>query len=205
MPKLLSIDIGTTNLGYTFIDFDTKCGLADMGIRFGIFRIDAGKKVKDSIVIHRIKKVKELFSLFPILDYVIIERQVNINTEAMELMYAITSAAMLRVGDNCVTIFDPKLKFTHYHLKYDTKGKAHKRLSIQIAHEFLEAYYPELIDEFSMYEKKDDISDSLNQAIVWLRKNNMIKISDPDISYDLKTLRESTSIQILPEESHDDN
>lgn len=198
MPKLLSIDIGTSNLGYTFIDFDTEHGLADMGIRFGIFQIDAGKKVKDSIVIHRIKKVKELFSMFPILDYVIIERQVNINTEAMELMYAIASAAMSRVSDNCVTIFDPALKFTHYHLKYNTKGKAHKRLSIQIANEFLEKYYPELIDEFSTYEKKDDISDSLNQAIVWLRKNNMINVSDPDISCDLKTLHESASIKILP-------
>ena len=184
MTKFLSIDIGIKNLGWTYIVVDeieqrkkaiTKCDECDVSffqniseLRFGIYSIDENKTYKDSVVKWRCKKINDFFAMFDSLDYIIIERQVNTNTMAMELMYAIVMKAMSVVGESNVFIFDPKVKFTFYGEEYTTKNKAHKKYSIAKATNILTQEYPELLDEFNKYNKKDDISDSLNQLLTFL-------------------------------------
>ena len=155
---ILSIDIGIKNLGWAYFN--------DGALKFGIFVIDDGKKQK-SVVIHRCRRVNEFFDSFADkqIDHIVIERQVITNTSAMELMYAITMKAMT-IAD--VFIFDPKLKFTYYHEPYDTKNKAHKRLSIEKAHRYLSAHHEDLLYEFEDYDKLDDISDAINQGLTYM-------------------------------------
>jgi hypothetical protein len=98
-------------------------------------------------------------------DYVVIERQTQNNTVAMELMYALTSLALF-FTDNII-IFDPKLKFTAINEEYNTKNLQHKKKSVSMASSFL-ADYPQALEIFNRLEKKDDVSDALNQGLIQL-------------------------------------
>lgn len=173
MPILLSIDIGVKNLGWSLIEYEKGCEDSDLFIDFGIFVIDEKKSTRTSTVVSRCKRVCEFFDDFQP-DYVVIERQVNTNTKAMELMYAVVMKAIEIVGIERVFIFDPKLKFTYYGEEYTTKGKQHKRKSIRKAHELLERHYGNLIWKFEEFDKKDDISDAINQGITLLKMKKMI-------------------------------
>ena len=158
--KLLSIDIGIKNLGWAYFNGEE--------LTFDIYVIDdAHKKSKESVVIYRCRRIEEFFKQFedkPI-DYVVIERQVNNNTMAMELMYAITMKA-LTITEN-VCIFDPKLKFTFYKEEYTTKNKQHKKRSVEKAREYLTATHNDLLSLFETHEKLDDISDAINQGLTY--------------------------------------
>jgi hypothetical protein len=88
----------------------------------------------------------EFFKIFrEKFEAIIIERQVNINTVAMELMYA-TTATALSICRNII-IFDPKMKFTHLKIKYDTKNKNHKTQSVEIVKKYLNLNFPHLLKE----------------------------------------------------------
>lgn len=187
---LLSIDVGKCNLGYSFIMFNEGCGLDKFSsMMFGIYKIEGYKGSIDSTVVYRVSKAIEFMKQFEgIVDIIIIERQVNINTEAMELMYSLATIAVSMVGIENVVLFAPKLKFDHFHLKYTTANKAHKKLSISMISDFLSAFYPDNYDEMKTYNKKDDIADSMLQAIVWLRINNKVNLIEPDITKVMKAI-----------------
>ena len=105
---------------------------------------------------------------------VIIERQVNYNTMAMELMYLLTSAVYFFCQN--IIIYDPKLKFSTLSLKYDVKNKQHKKLSINIVQSYLKRFHENLLEEFIKYDKKDDISDSLLMLLTYYYKNDKKKL-----------------------------
>lgn len=189
----LSIDIGVKNLGWTlfassnsFIETEDKAiNIQDIGVTFGIYNITESVDRKDNVVVERSKAVMSFFKKIAksfIIDYVIIERQVPTNEVAMELMYCITTAAQFYVtsSDNII-IFDPKLKFTMLGLAYDTKNKAHKRLSIEICRSIIINIVHDKLHEYDHYDKRDDIADSFNQGIEWLCVNKKITYSLHDI------------------------
>lgn len=175
MSSILSIDLGIKNLGWALLKVDSiKKSVTN--VDFGIFIVDGKKSSKESVVSYRCGRLNEFFKMFKDekLDYIIVERQVNNNTQAMCLMYAIVMHAMNVVEENRIFIFDPKLKFTFYHEEYCTKNKAHKKQSIERARKLICKDYSELTSKFDEFDKKDDISDAINQGITYLEMNNII-------------------------------
>ncbi len=81
-------------------------------------------------------------------------------------MYSIATEALNYT--NNVIIFTPAEKFKTFQIPYSTKNKQHKRLSITLASNLINKKFPSLINKFNSFEKKDDISDSINQfSTVW--------------------------------------
>lgn len=173
---LLSIDIGTKNLGYTIVrNIDQLSTLSTTNISFGIFKIGDSKT---DIVKHRISRLKEFLSEFPSTFTIVVERQVPQNTIAMELMYAIVAMATIMFED--VFIFTPSFKFTFIKENYDTKNLKHKRKSIEMCKNYLKNN-EELLRQFNNLAKKDDVADSLNQALVYLVSNRLVSDSMKDL------------------------
>lgn len=170
----LSIDIGKKNLGYA-IKY-TNDDISESLYLFDIFDISNYLNNKESIVLQRAQILHD-FLLNQITNYniqkVIIERQVQTNTIAMELMYSIVSI-LITMGINNIIIFDPKLKFTKLKQHYNTKNKEHKRLSIKITELLLQDIAPNLLDQFNIHTKKDDISDAL--IMLYLETSDSEKI-----------------------------
>ena len=166
----LSIDVGIKNLGYAIYDADFN------DLEFGMFNIEANINKKNEVVIERCRVIRDFFKMLNVeaFDGVIIERQVNKNITAMGLMYAIANEALNYTSN--VIIFAPLLKFKTFGIKYSTKGKEHKKLSVNIALNLLQTHFPKLIDEFRVYKKKDDISDALNQLFTVLFQEKITEI-----------------------------
>lgn len=158
----LSIDVGTRHLGYSI--------LTNEGLIFDIFDIedtynrDPKLKKLDSIPVQRayvldqfLTDIIEKYSI----ERIIVERQVQTNIVAMEIMYSIISLCITKISLDALIIYDPKKKFTDLHLKYSTKNKEHKKLSINVCREKLAQLYPALLPSFEKHKKKDDIADSI--------------------------------------------
>ena len=180
---VLSIDIGLKNMSFCFLSFVENnivkldfelYNLADYGI----------KKKSVGLVEQRCTAIREILGLAidklksdfeTNLEYVIIEKQVPSNENAMCIMYALYCGAINYISPEKVTLFDPKMKFTTLGKSYDTKNKNHKKQSIKMVLDvFTNLNFPELIEKFNHYDKKDDIADSVNQSIIWMYKNNIL-------------------------------
>lgn len=187
MHCVVSIDIGVKNLGWALINHDNDfhdlkhADYKQLKLAFGVYNIDDRIKSSDDIVTQRCACIKHFFNEISAkytIDYVIIERQVPSNTKAMELMYAITSMALSYVAYTDVIIFTPSLKFTLLQMPYNTKGKAHKILSIDNCCKLLQSIASEsLVNAFNKHDKRDDIADSFNQCLVWLSNNGKISLT----------------------------
>ena len=165
----LSIDIGIKNLGYAIYDADYN------DLEFGMFNIEAHMNKNIEVVTERCRVIKQFFNHLNVesFDAIIIERQVNKNITAMSLMYAIANEALNYTSN--VIIFAPLLKFKTFGIKYSTKSKEHKKLSVNIALNLLQTHFPDLVDIFKAFKKKDDIADSINQLFTILYHE---KVSD---------------------------
>jgi Holliday junction resolvasome RuvABC endonuclease subunit len=172
--KILSVDIGIKNLGYTVLQYETT--VDDASLSFGLIDISGKKDVVES-------RCKSLFDFIGRIEpkVLIVERQVHENTQAMCLMYSIVTAGVAVGAD--IVIFDPKMKFTVLKIPFSVKNKMHKKLSIEMAESLLSHIAPDLLPEFLKFRKKDDIADSLIQLYVHLATRRFI---------DAKTLREVT-------------
>ena len=171
---LLSIDIGVHNLGFAvFYSPDMKQlnehSFKDIQLTFGIYDTEAHiPKRSDSIVTGRAYSVKKFLDIIQkqfIIDAIVVERQINSNTKAMELMGAFIGCAVHYT--NRLKIFDPKLKFTKIHETYVTAGKQHKKQSIMYAERVLWTFYRGHLTDFYACSKRDDYSDAINQGIVY--------------------------------------
>lgn len=158
----LSIDIGIRHLGYSILTAD--------GLVFDIFDIEEAyikhpllKKI-NSVPVQRSyvlnQFLTDIIERYKI-ECIIVERQVQTNTIAMEIMYSIISLCITKIPLDALIIYDPKKKFTDLHLKYSTKNKEHKKLAIEVCRKYLIELYPSLLDQFDGHKKKDDISDSI--------------------------------------------
>lgn len=120
---------------------------------------------------------------------VIVEKQNINNPLAMTLQTVIITYCITRLIE--VTSFDPKVKFDNASKMFasaksagitninqlNTTKKEHKKLIVDMAREVIENYSKDekqrefFVEQFNKHAKKDDISDSLVQAVVYLRKN----------------------------------
>ena len=181
---MLSIDIGIKNLGYAVISFDKlgKKSLQDLTVEFDIFDISKHLTKKADIVSSRCEALitffKHLFDKYGEFINIIIERQVNRNTMAMELMYAIKMALkLLNPSNSQIVIFDPKDKFLKLGLTYSTANKAHKKQSIYYAHQLMTKIWSHQLEYFDQFDKKDDVSDAINQCLVWMLHNGILDMT----------------------------
>lgn len=180
MHNILSIDLGIKNLGYTVIGY-SKMGpkkLEDLKIlELDIFNIESQFQKKVDIVNNRCNAICSFFTMlkdkYTKFDYVIIERQVNRNTMAMELMYACAMCCKTLLGVDFIN-FDPKDKFTKLGIEYSTANKQHKKQSINMAQTLIKQLWQDLEAKFNTHNKKDDMADALNQCLVWMLINNLL-------------------------------
>ena len=178
--NILSIDIGIKNLGFAILSFDKlgKKKIDDFEVFFDIFDISKHLKKKGDIVNNRcaalIDWLHELQTKYSDFKIIIIERQVNRNVMAMELMYALTMGLRLIAPTADIVIFDPKDKFLKLGLTYSTQNKSHKKQSARYAKALIETFWPVHEQYFNDFDKKDDVSDAINQALVWLLSNGIL-------------------------------
>lgn len=173
--SILSIDIGVKNLGYSVITYkEPVYTIEDVDVVFGICNISDGKGASDTVIASRCTALLAFLSKLMYdhnITRVIIEKQVPTNVKAMELMYAIYGMSSILLGTtdpDKLVIYDPKLKFTTLNVPYNTKNKAHKRQSIAYASRLFDSVFKSGKDAFAKHQKKDDIADSLNQALIWM-------------------------------------
>ncbi len=194
---VLSIDPGEVNLGWTLIvnnkSFKTnkEVDVEDLSLKFNVFNfkclLDKLSKKYNSKVIARCKILKDFINQFTdkfIIEYFIVEQQVGTtNTKCMEIMSILCSLIMNYIDDpEDIIVFKPQNKFTKLGIEYDSRNKAHKRLSINMCRATLmEITNNDLIELFDKHPKQDDVADSFNQAILWLTENNKIYLSLSDI------------------------
>ena len=176
--SIISIDIGLKNMAFAYVTIENGNILS---IDFELYDLeDYGIQKKSSgAVVNRCTAVKEIFNQ-AIQNFettnVIIEKQVPSNESAMCIMYSLYTMAINHLDAEDVCLFDPKMKFTNLNLSYNTRNKAHKKYSVELARKLLKNLgYTELLERFNDHEKRDDIADAINQAIVWSYKNKILE------------------------------
>ena len=179
MSSILSLDIGTKNFGYALI--------SKSSLKFGVFAIGSNIKKRYDILSDFLTKVIKENNV----EYVVIEKQVNVNTVGMCIMYMLFSICSTILDSSHVDLFVPLQKFKVLKLPYNTYRKQHKKQSIEYARNLISHRYPTELQEFDKLCKKDDVSDAFNQGIIWilmnLRKNEEMKRLWDDLDTD--TLR----------------
>ena len=179
MSSILSLDIGTKNFGYALI--------SKSSLKFGVFAIGSNIKKRYDILSDFLTKVIKENNV----EYVVIEKQVNVNTVGMCIMYMLFSICSTILDSSHVDLFVPLQKFKVLKLPYNTYRKQHKKQSIEYARNLISHRYPTELQEFDKLCKKDDVADAFNQGIIWilmnLRKNEEMKRLWDDLDTD--TLR----------------
>jgi hypothetical protein len=168
--NILSIDIGHQYLAYALYE-ESQFFLAteppqyhgsfDPRITYGIFRFTG------TDCVHRCQSIVEFLSGVSF-DHIIIEKQVGFNAKAMQVQYALVSAASLFSAS--IEIQSAITKFQVLNQPCDTRGKAHKLLSSQLALNWLAETFVSDHSEMrlSEYQKKDDIADAINMLRAFL-------------------------------------
>ena len=178
----VSIDVGEKNLGWTvaYAPAQNDIELSKLMFRSGVYDFKPARKV--DVVTHRVKSIIEFFDKLIGKTEVygaVIERQVNLNQAAMQMMYSI--ATVLHMHTDNVSIFDPKRKFIAIGQQYDTKNKKHKKQSIANMRKMI-TYLDKnknkcaegLATVLFSASKGDDIADSFNQLIIQLQDWNKL-------------------------------
>jgi hypothetical protein len=142
----LSIDIGLSHMAYSL--FDDNMTLVD----FGFMESD----LRNKGILERVNVVKAFLRIFDI-KRLIIEKQTPFNPVCFALMYCFPAAF-----DGKVIVTDPKTKFEVFKAGMNTKNKQHKKDSIELVKQCLSEEHVKKLEEF---EKKDDIADSILQAM----------------------------------------
>ena len=199
--KILSIDIGKNNLGFTIADFTphpdfhpkegkkkplNPYSISDFRFRADLYDIE-GSKIKADVVTKRVSGLYNFANENGLLDgsleMLIIERQVPTNLIAMELMYSVVS--MFWPFTKNVIIFDPKLKFEAIGQVYNTKNKAHKKQSILNMRTLMDIFendsFPELKKSLDDKKKQDDVADSFNQLMITLVLKGYLDMDPRDL------------------------
>ena len=145
MSSILSLDIGTKNFGYAL--------LSKSSLKFGVFAIGSNIKKRYDILSDFLTKVIKENNV----EYVVIEKQVHVNTVGMCIMYMLFSICSTILDSSHVDLFVPLQKFKVLKLPYNTYRKQHKKQSIEYARNLISHRYPTEIQEFDKLCKKDDV------------------------------------------------
>ena len=169
---IISIDIGVKNLAVVIIT-NYKNSLKDISIKFNLYNLNDFNYNFNSIIVDRCLAISNIFKDISTkynIQKVVIERQVIQNTVANRLLYSLITAA-LNYTENII-IFNPLDKFIKLDIKYSTKNKSHKKLSIDLIKNFLYNIDVESLILFNSFVKKDDLADALLQALIIIAESN---------------------------------
>jgi len=156
---MISIDIGKKYLAFSYLNYE------DDSTTFGFMNFKKSSVLKDKIN-HIVKHLED----FKNLKFIIVEQQFNNNVSCMCIMYAIiTFAAVNRIS---YEIFKPSIKFTYFNIKYDSKNKNHKKLSVSMVKVVMKQTQKQNYKLFKKLDKQDDIADSFLMLIISANKLN---------------------------------
>jgi hypothetical protein len=144
----LSVDVGHQYVAYAHF-FDNQ-------IRYGIFHLSEFTDCWS-----RCDGVVNFLNSFHF-NHLIVEKQVGQNTKAMQVQYALVAAGLTSDTRRTVEIQQAREKFHVLGLPLDTRGKAHKKLSVRVALEWLETVDDRSDAALRYFEKKDDVADAIN-------------------------------------------
>lgn len=186
--RVASFDVGLKNMSFCVIDFNKNDFIIKKWSNISL----RGKNVSD----YTIDVIEKLRSHnFGCLDYVLIEQQINRNTQMKVISHVLQTFFLcdLNLQNHRVQFVSPKKRLdmsSPFHgtvvqfckdqmaLNSVYTRKEYKLLSISIAEKYLSSenqkYWK---DFFFSSKKKDDLADSFVQAIAW---NFSTTISDPD-------------------------
>jgi hypothetical protein len=152
----MSKRIMATDLGHQYIAW-APWDEENESVDYGIYKFGSDKRC-----LNRVKGVCGFINSFSKnIDVLIIERQVWQNRRAMEIQFALMSAAVMRGIE--VILQHPTEKFRILGYECITEKQQHKRLSETIALEWLITVNDVSEIHLSEYGKKDDIADSINE------------------------------------------
>ena len=177
--RIASFDVGLKNLSLCVVDFNSQNAYQ---IRKWIIISLRGKNISD-YTIDIVEKLRE--QCFGVLDYVLIEQQINRNTQ-MKVMSHVIQAFFIcdsKIPANRIKFVSPKLRVDNASIPYSQvvqKAKEelglgqsytrreYKNLSIHICQQFLNVDVNKNWNEyFNSCNKKDDLADSFVQAMCW--------------------------------------
>jgi hypothetical protein len=141
----LSVDIGWEYLAWAY--------LAENTLTYGIYNFPDEDKPR---------ACAEFLSSFHY-THLIVERQMTPNWRCAANQHFLQGASAA-TSDATVEIQDAREKFKKLGVVCDTRGKAHKRLSVELALEWLNSgkVWDDSEVKLGEYEKQDDISDAIN-------------------------------------------
>ena len=186
--RVASFDVGLRNMSMCLVDFNNN----DFSIRKWTNLSLKGKNIAD-YTNETIEKLR--IHNFGCLDYVLIEQQINRNTQMKVISHIIQSFFIceVKLPANRIIFVSPKKRIENTSLQHGTIVQSvknelglqnvytrneFKKISVAIASKYLlsekHAYWREY---FKAQEKKDDYADSLVQAIAW---NSCCSVMDVD-------------------------
>jgi hypothetical protein len=143
----LSVDIGYEYVAWAYFWDDNN-------VKYGIFRFESEDKAKGCAEFLRGFCFAKL----------IIEKQVLMNWRCLAIQHYLQGAAAAINPQVEIEVQDARAKFKKLGVVCDSKNKAHKRLSVELAAKWLNG--EEVVDEsemkFGEYGKQDDIADAIN-------------------------------------------
>ena len=186
--RVASFDVGLKNMSMCVVDFNNH----DFVMRKWVNISMKGKNISD-FTNETIEKLR--IHNFGCLDYVLIEQQINRNTQMKVISHIIQSFFIceVKIPSNRIIFVSPKKRLDNTSLRHGTVVQAvknelgvenvytrseFKKISVAIASKYLldekHGYWKEFFDA---QDKKDDYADSLVQAIAW---NSSCSVMDLD-------------------------
>ncbi len=185
--RVASFDVGLKNMSLCLVDFKNN----EFNIKKWVNISLRGKNIQD-FTTDIISKLR--MQNFGCLDYVLIEQQINRNTQMKVISHIIQSffECEIKLPFDRVVFVSPKKRIDNSSLQHGTivqyakaclnvsdnyTRKEYKKLSILIAERYLaldKHYY--WSNFFQSQEKKDDYADSFVQAIAWNSSNSVLDI-----------------------------
>ena len=186
--RVASFDVGLKNMSMCVVDFNNNEFVIRKWQNITLKGKNISEYTNDTIEKLRVHN-------FGCLDYVLIEQQINRNTQMKVISHIIQSFFIceLKIPPNRVLFVSPKKRIANTSLQHGTVVQTvknelgledvytrneYKKISVAIAYKYLlnekHGYWKKFFEEQG---KKDDYADSLVQAIAW---NSSCSVMDID-------------------------
>lgn len=168
--KVLSIDVGIRNLGYCYVNSESKEILEWKLITVSGTEADPCRAARSAL------ERDGLPGSAP--DVILVERQPGRNKKMMKMEAYIHMYYMVRYPDSKIELYSAvhKLRDTgeENHGRGKTKYNARKKASVELSGQFLKDHpqQPHIASVFEKSKKKDDLADALLQALSYTESGN---------------------------------
>lgn len=176
--RIVSFDVGIKHLSMCQVDFN-KHNTSFTIVKWCVLNL-RGKNISDytNSIIEKLREIE-----WGYIDYVLIEQQLNRNTQMKVLSHIIQAFFVCerRLRSECVKFISPKIKFStsnpeynelvkecERHLDQTASKNSLKKLSILITKSILtKTGDSKWYNYFAEFKKSDDMADSFLQALAW--------------------------------------